>query len=61
MFVIDATFQLEMGPYVLEAFALSLIHSMTAVCRAPRVAKALALAMFHRLRNMFPSQARLPQ
>ena len=40
MFVIDATFQLEMGPYVLEAFALSLVHSPTAVFRVARVANA---------------------
>ena len=61
MSVTDATFQPEMGPYVLEAFALSLVHSLTAVYRVARVAKALAVAMFHRLRNMFPSQVRLPQ
>ena len=60
MSVTDATFQLEMGPYVLEAFALSLAHSLTAVYRVARVAKE-AVAMFHRLRNMFPSQDRLPQ
>ena len=52
MSVIDATFQLEMGPYVLRAFALSSAHAVTAVSRASRVPKEW-VAMFQRLRNMF--------
>ena len=60
MSVIDATFQLEMGPYVLRAFALSSAHAVTAVSRASRVPKEW-VAMFQRLRNMFQSQVRLPQ